>query len=154
MVGKETHVPPGLHSIAIPTFKNNTFEPGVEIPFTQAFLNEFIQDRRVKVVSREEADSVLEGVVRFFQLSFAASGTTGFVSQYAISVTADFTLKDRTGKVLWTEKGVQEGQWFQVPSGSTSGTIGVASEGAKLVGIQKAAGLMAERIRNRFFYNF
>ena len=37
MVGKETHVPPGLSSVAIPTFKNRTYEPGIEIPFTQAF---------------------------------------------------------------------------------------------------------------------
>jgi len=154
MVGKETHVPPGLSSIAIPTFKNSTFEPGIEIFFTQVFLNEFIQDRRVKVVSREEADCILEGVVRYFQMSSVAYGSTGFVSQYSISVTADFTLKDRTGKVLWTEKGVGENQWFQVPSGSTSGTIGIATETAKQVGIQKAAGSMAERIRNRFFYNF
>jgi len=79
MVGKETHVPPGLNSIAIPTFKNQTFEPGIEILFTQAFLNEFIQDRRVKVVSRAEADSILEGVVKHFYTSSVAYGNSGFV---------------------------------------------------------------------------
>src|SRR4030042_1274983 len=68
MVGKETHVPPGINSIAIPTFVNQTFEPGIEVPFTQGFLKEFIQDRRVKVVGRNEADSVLEGVIKSFQI--------------------------------------------------------------------------------------
>src|SRR4030042_4909250 len=40
MVGKETHVPPGLNSISIPTFKNQTFEPGIEVQLTQGFLKE------------------------------------------------------------------------------------------------------------------
>ena len=31
MVGKTTHLPPGLNSIAIPTFKNKTLEPGIEV---------------------------------------------------------------------------------------------------------------------------
>lgn len=148
MVGKETHVPPGLSSIAIPTFKNSTFEPGIEIPFTQAFLNEFIQDRRVKVVNRAEADSILEGVVKYFTTSSVAYDKSGFVLQYAINVVVDLTLKDRTGKVLWEEKGWGESQWFRASSS------GVTNEAAKQAAIQKTAGFMAERIRERFFYNF
>jgi len=158
MVGKETHVPPGLSSIAIPTFKNLTFEPGIEILFTQAFLNEFIQDRRVKVVIREEADSILEGVVRQFAISSVAYDSSGFVAQYQILVWADFALKDRTGKVLWVEKDVRETGWFRAPPvGVTSrntGTSGITNEAAKQATLQKTAGFMAERIRNRFFYDF
>jgi outer membrane lipopolysaccharide assembly protein LptE/RlpB len=148
MVGKETHVPPGLSSIAIPTFKNSTFEPGIEIPFTQAFLNEFIQDRRVKVVSRAEADAILEGVVADFRTYGVAYDRSGFVLQYQIGVTVNLTLRDRTGKVLWEEKGLGESQWFRASSS------GVTNEAAKQVSIQKTAGSMAERIRDRFFYNF
>ncbi len=59
LVGKETHVPPGLTSVAIPTFVNQTFEPGIEIHFTQGFLREFIRERRVKVLDRGDADSDL-----------------------------------------------------------------------------------------------
>ena len=69
MVGKETHVPPGLSSVAIPTFRNGTYEPGIEIQFTQAFLTEFILDKRVKVVDRAQADSVLEGSIKDFSKS-------------------------------------------------------------------------------------
>jgi outer membrane lipopolysaccharide assembly protein LptE/RlpB len=148
MVGKETHVPPGLNSIAIPTFKNKTFEPGIEIQFTQAFLNEFILDRRVKVVNRAEADTILEGVVQSFTTYGVAYDKSGFVLQYQIGVVVDLSLKDRTGKVLWEEKGLGESQWFRASSS------GVTNEAAKQAAIQKTAGLMAERIRNRFFYNF
>jgi outer membrane lipopolysaccharide assembly protein LptE/RlpB len=148
MAGKETHVPPGLSSIAIPTLKNKTFEPGIEIQFTQAFLNEFIQDRRVKVVSRAEADAILEGVVTDFSAYGVAYDKSGFVLQYRTSIVVNFTLKDRTGKVLWEERGWTENQWFRASS------TGVTNEAAKQVAIQRTAGFMAERIRDRFFQNF
>jgi outer membrane lipopolysaccharide assembly protein LptE/RlpB len=148
LAGKETHVPPGLNSIAIPTFKNQTFEPGIEIQFTQAFLNEFIQDRRVNVVSREEADCSLEGVVTDFRTYAVAYDKSGFVLQYQIGIVVDVTLKDRAGKVLWEQKGLNEVQWFRASS------VGVTNEAAKQAAIQKTAGLMADRIRSRFFYNF
>jgi len=148
MSGKETHVPPGLISIAIPTFKNKTFEPGIEIPFTQAFLNEFIQDRRVKVVSRAEADAILEGVVTDFTAYGVAYDRSGFVLQYRTSIVVNLSLKDRTGKVLWEENGWTENQWFRASS------TGVTNEAAKQVAIQRTAGFMAERIRDRLFYNF
>jgi len=148
MVGRETHVPPGLNSIAIPTFKNNTFEPGIEIAFTQAFLKEFIQDRRVNVVSRAEASSVLEGVVKFFRIYSVSYNASGFVQEYQTDVILDLALKDRTGKVLWQEKDFSETVWFQASSS------GLTNEANKQAAIQEAGKLVAARVRNRFFYNF
>jgi outer membrane lipopolysaccharide assembly protein LptE/RlpB len=148
MVGKETHVPPGLNSVAIPTFKNQTFEPGIEVPFTQAFLREFIQDRRVNVVDRAEADSVLEGIIKYFNASSVSYSISGYVMEYQTNVILDLTLKDRTGKVLWEEKGLSETGWFRASSS------GVINEAAKQVAIQETGKLLAERLRSRFFYNF
>ncbi len=148
MVGKETHVPPGLTSVAIPTFKNQTFEPGVEILFTQAFLREFIQDRRVNVVSRAEASSVLEGVVKYFRFFSVSYDKSGFALEYQTDVIVDITLKDREGKVLWQEKDFSESAWFRASSS------GLLNEANKQLAIQEAGKLVAGRIRNRFFYNF
>jgi outer membrane lipopolysaccharide assembly protein LptE/RlpB len=148
MVGKETHVPPGLNSLAIPTFKNLTFEPGIEVPFTQAFLREFIRDRRVNVVDRAEADSVLEGSIRYFTMSSVAYDKSGFVSEYQASVVLDLALKKRTGEVLWEEKSVYETTFFRASSQV------LINEAIKAIAFQKLGGLMAGRIRNRFFYNF
>jgi len=148
MVGKETHVPPGLNSVAVPTFKNQTFEPGIEIPLTQAFLREFIQDRRVNVVGRAEASSVLEGVVKYFRIYSVSYNPSGFVQEYQTDVILDITLKDREGKVLWQEKDFAEHAWFRA---SSSGLI---NEANKQVAIQEAGKLIAGRIKYRFFYNF
>jgi len=149
MVGKETHVPPGLSSIAIPTFKNKTYEPGIEVQFTQAFLREFILDRRVNVVDRAQADCVLDGTITGFRLFSVAYDQSGLVSEYQSTIVLDVTLTDRTGKVLWEQKGFSETTWFRASSSSV-----LVNEVNKLAAIQAAGKLVAGRLRNRFFYNF
>lgn len=148
LVGKETHLPPGINSIAIPTFKNHTFEPGIEIPLTESFLREFIQDRRVKVVDRNEADSLLEGVVQTFSTRSASYDRSGQALEYQTTIVIDATLKKRNGEILWKERDLTEKTWFQ-----TSPNV-LVSEANKAAAIQQIGKSMAERIRNRFFYNF
>jgi len=148
LVGKETHVPPGLNSVAIPTFVNQTFEPGIEVPFTQAFLTEFIQDRRVKVLDRSEADSVLEGVIKSFNIYSVSYDRSGLVSEYQTAVVIDLTLKKRTGEVLWVIKDFSETNWFRASSNV------LISESNKTAAIQQLGRFIAERLRSRFFYNF
>jgi len=148
MVGKETHVPPGLNSLTIPTFKNQTYEPGIEIPFTQGFLREFIRDRRVNVVDRTKADSVLEGVIKSFDIFSVSYDKSGLALEYEIRVVLDLILKKRTGEILWEEKNFSEIRWFRASSNV------LANEANKAVALQQIGRFSAERIRNRFFYNF
>jgi outer membrane lipopolysaccharide assembly protein LptE/RlpB len=148
MVGKETHVPAGLASVAIPTFKNLTFEPGIEVPFSQGFLKEFILDRRVKVVDRTEADSILEGVVMAFNIFAVSFDKSGFVLEYQITALLNLTLKKRTGEVLWEEKNLSETLWFRASSDA------LTNEANKAAALQRIGRLIAERLRNRFHYNF
>lgn len=148
MVGKETHAPPGLNSLAIPTFKNQTYEPGIEVPFTQGFLREFIRDRRVNVVDRTKADSVLEGVIKSFNIFSVSYDKSGLALEYEIRVVLDLILKKRTGEILWEEKNFSEIRWFRASSNV------LANEANKAVALQQIGRFSAERIRNRFFYNF
>jgi hypothetical protein len=148
MVGKETHVPPGLNSVAIPTFVNGTFEPGIEVPFTQAFLSEFIQDRRVKVLDRSEADSVLEGVIKSFYITSVSYDQSGLVLQYQASVVLDLTLRKRTGEVLWVVKDFSETNWYRASSAA------LINETNKAVAIRQLGKFVAQRLRTRFFYDF
>lgn len=148
LVGKETHLPPGIQSLAIPTFSNQTFEPGIEIPFTQGFLREFIQDRRVRVVDRSEADSILEGVIKSFQIYTVAYDRSGIALEYQTAVVIDLTLKKKNGEILWAEKDLSDTRVYRA---STSALI---SESNKAAAIQLLARFMAERVRNRFFYHF
>ena len=148
MVGKETHVPPGLTSVAIPTFANQTFEPGIEVPFTQGFLREFIRERRVKVVDRSEADSILEGVIKDLQIYSVAYDRSGLATEYQTTVVVDLTLKKGNGEILWKEIDVSESRWFRASSSVLTG------ESNRAAAIQEIGKFIAERMRNRFFYNF
>jgi outer membrane lipopolysaccharide assembly protein LptE/RlpB len=148
MVGKETHVPPGLTSVAIPTFLNKTLEPGVEVPFTEGFLREFINDRRVNVVDRQKADSVLEGVIKSLRIYSVSYDESGIALEYQTTVVIDLTLKKRTGEVLWREENLSETRYYR-----TSLSV-LTSESNRATAIQQIGSFMAGRIRNRFFYDF
>jgi outer membrane lipopolysaccharide assembly protein LptE/RlpB len=148
LVGKETHVPPGLTSVAIPTFANRTFEPGIEVSFTRGFLKEFIQDRRVRVVDRSQADSVLEGVIKSLQIYSVAYNASGLATEYQTTVVIDLVLKKRTGETLWVERNVSETRWYKASSGVFT------SEFSKAAAIEQIGKYIAERVRNRFYYNF
>ncbi len=148
LVGKETHVPPGINSIAIPTFINMTFEPGIEIPFTQAFLREFIKDRRVKVVDRNQADSILEGVIKSFAIYSLSYDPSNYALEYQTTIIIDLTLRKRTGEILWIEKDFAESRYYRASSNI------LTNEANKAVAIQEIGKFTAERIRNRFFYQF
>lgn len=148
MVGKETHRPLGIFSIAIPTFLNQTFEPGIEVPLTQGFLREFIQDRRVKVVDRKEADSILEGVIKSFQIHSVSYDRSGIAQEYQTTVKLDLTLRKRTGEVLWIQKDLTESRIYRASSNP------LLTESNKTSALQSLGRLMAESIRNRFFCEF
>jgi outer membrane lipopolysaccharide assembly protein LptE/RlpB len=148
MSGKETHVPPGVNSIAIPTFGNKTLEPGLETQFTQAFLREFIFDKRVKVVARGEADSILQGVVKSFVITSQAYDASGLVLEYITMVVIDLTLIKPTGEVLWRVSNLSEAEWYRVTSS------GLTNETSKSLAVQQIARTVAQRARNLFFYNF
>ena len=148
MVGKTTHLPPGINSVAIPTFKNLTYEPGIEVPFTQAFLNELIQDRRVNVVDREQADAIIEGKIRYFSIYSVSYDQSGFVAEYQANVVLDVSLKNRAGEILWEEKNISETRWYRASSDV------LTNEANKAIALQETGKLVAERIRNRFFYDF
>ena len=148
LTGSKTHLPPGITSIAIPTFVNQTFEPGVEIQFTRAFLNDFIQDRRVKVVDKAQADSVLEGTIKSFSIASSAYNAEGFVLEYQATMVVDLVLRSRDGEILWKENNLSETRWYRTSSGV------LINEASKSAAIQSIGALVAERVRNRFFYNF
>lgn len=148
LVGKETHLPPGIASLAVPTFGNQTLEPGVEIGFTQAFLKEFIRDRRITIVNKAEADAVLEGAIKSIHFQSVSYDAHGLVQEYQTIVTVDLVLKGRGGEILWRENGLTESRWYR-----TTSKI-LQNEFNRAAAIQDAASLMAERVRQRFFYNF
>jgi outer membrane lipopolysaccharide assembly protein LptE/RlpB len=102
-------VPEGAKSIAVPTFVNGTREPSVDIMVTQAVVDEFLADGRLKVTDPERADIVLKGkVVKYDVTALSYTKDASFVQQYRVTLVVDASLEDpRSRKILWQEKGIE-----------------------------------------------
>lgn len=52
-----------VQTIAVPTFKNDTLEPRIEVALASAVIKQIQQDGTYKVVRENEADAILEGTL-------------------------------------------------------------------------------------------
>ena len=64
LAGRDNPLLGGINTIAIPYFKNETFEAGAESVFTRAFADQFIQSKRLQVVSVDTAEVILRGTIK------------------------------------------------------------------------------------------
>ena len=61
-------LPPGIHSVHVPTFINETLEPQLETPTTRATIQEFQRDGTLAVAGAKTADARLEVRLTRFDL--------------------------------------------------------------------------------------
>jgi hypothetical protein len=127
--------------VAVPVFRNATYEPAVEQVITAAILNAFATSGRLSVASVGEADSLLEGEVTAYQVQALAFDQRSNVTQFRLVVTLNAEFKDlRRGEVLWRERGLQERADFNV-QGHVATTIAIED-----VALQQAALEIARRV--------
>lgn len=58
-----TTLPPGIQTLHVPTFVNQTGEPLIESETTRAAIDAFRRDGTLQIVGRDEADAILTVVV-------------------------------------------------------------------------------------------
>ncbi len=61
-------LPPGIRSVAIPTFVNQTRQPNLEFETTNATIEEFQKDGSLRVVAPENANAMLEVTLTDYRL--------------------------------------------------------------------------------------
>lgn len=137
------------HTIAIPYFKNKTFEPEAERIFTYAFMNEFIQSRKLQIVERNEADVILYGTVRTLSEDAIAHNQDDRALEYIMEIVLDLHLEERTtGKVLWQRKGMRHEEDYRILDDVQT------SEASKRSALQKIASDLAERVHDSIMLGF
>jgi outer membrane lipopolysaccharide assembly protein LptE/RlpB len=99
--------------LVVPNFQNKTFEPNLELKFTNYTRHEFSAGGGVQVVTNKEAaDLVLKGEiigVTMPSLSFTQSDT--FESRVVVTVKA--VVEDaRSGKVVWDQRATAASEFF------------------------------------------
>lgn len=92
-------------TIFVSAFQNTSRQYDLQAPLTNAITRKFITDGRLRVVGRDEADLILEGVIRDYRVKGITYDEDDEVTQFLCVVLASARLTERdTGKVLWEEK--------------------------------------------------
>jgi outer membrane lipopolysaccharide assembly protein LptE/RlpB len=103
-VNSAAHLPDTVHTLAIPSFKNNTQSYHTQAVFTEAVIREFTSRSSMRIVSGEDpdADATLRGTILTFQVNpLTYDNTTGQTSSYLVTIVTKLELVDRQGKVIW-----------------------------------------------------
>lgn len=126
--------PEHIQTVAVPLFVNKTGTPRVENLVTNGVLTAFSTNGRLRVVNREDADSVLEGEVISYSVYQISYDSQASVKQYRLTVTVNIKLLDmKKNAVLFEEHSLSERADFLVQS-AVSQTIAVEE-----VAVQTAA---------------
>ena len=118
-------LPAHIRTVAVPMFVNRTQHPAVESVITRAFVDAFATNGRLRVVRREDADSILEGEVVGYSVGAIAVDPSLTVQQYRLAVTLNLRMRDvRRNELLFQQANFTEQADFRV-AGSVAQTISV-----------------------------
>jgi outer membrane lipopolysaccharide assembly protein LptE/RlpB len=103
-LGAATHLPPDVHTLAVPVFQTRTEIYGTESAMTEAVLREFAARTRFRVTpsSSGDADAVLHGTILKEVVSpLTYNSATQQSSSFLITIIVSVTLNGRDGRVLY-----------------------------------------------------
>lgn len=91
-----------ISTIAIPVLENETLEYGAEQDVTRALIDEFTEENALRVVSEEEADSILRGAVVLYERPVMSYDAAGNPNEYKVRVVARLAYEDLTrNEIVW-----------------------------------------------------
>ena len=97
-------LPAHIKTIAIPTFANNTVEHGLADDVTQALIDGFLADKKLRLERERDADSVLRGTVLAYRNRVYAYDPNEVATQYEILLIVQVTYRDVVrNRDLWKE---------------------------------------------------
>jgi hypothetical protein len=105
---------PDVTTVAVPIFKNNDYQRGVEFALTKALVNQIEANTPYKVVPRERADSIIEGEIVQIRINTLSKDQKSAVPQdQLLDMVVDFTWKDlKTGRILVSRRGLEKTATF------------------------------------------
>ncbi len=140
---------PGLRSVAIPVFENNTSEPDLGSIFAGALRRQFITKGQLQVVPVDQAEAVFRGRITTIYSSAVAHREAEETIQSRLYVTLEIRCVDsRDGKVLWQDP---QFTYHQVFLQNADPNISFDNRRATLDYLARE---MSVRIHDRFLSNF
>ena len=91
-----------VHTIAVPTFKNRTLVPRVEVMVTDTLIKQLQQDGTYQITGDDKADATLSGEISRINRLPARSvrGNVLATTEFNLALTIRFSLTGRDGKQL------------------------------------------------------
>jgi hypothetical protein len=91
-----------VQSISVPTFKNNTLQPRIEVLVTDTVIKQFQQDGTFRIVGDKEADATLKGEITTISRRPTRSvrGNVLATREFGLTMTVRYSVVDRSGKQL------------------------------------------------------
>jgi len=95
-------LPPGITSITIPVFINDTHEPGLETILTAATIQEFQKDGSLKVLPKSQANCLLEVKIKKYEMEPLRyrSDQTITAKEYRLTLTTDVIIRKLPGNEI------------------------------------------------------
>lgn len=98
-----------IRTVYVPVFDNTTWHRGLEVALTRAVTEELKLYTHLRFVSREEADSVLEGKLVAFEESKAKKSRMDEILVITVSAEVEFHWVDnRTGNEIVPRQTIRE----------------------------------------------
>ena len=91
-----------VHTIAVPTFKNRTLVPRIEVLVTDTVIKQLQQDGTFQVTSGDKADATLNGEVFRIVRAPARSvrGNVLATTEFALTLSVKYSLTGKNGEQL------------------------------------------------------
>ncbi len=119
VAGRGTRIE-GIDRLAIPVFVNKTQKPDIESIMTTAVVDEFVNI--ATIVDEKDADAVLRGVIKSYELRPISYSERDVVNEYRLSVVFQFELiSTLDGRVIWKDD-IPDYEDFQVNTASVTAT--------------------------------
>lgn len=89
-----------VESISVPTFKNSTLQPRIEVLVTDTVIKQFQQDGTFRIVGDDQADAILKGEITEISRRPTRSvrGNVLATTEFGLRMTVRYSLVDRAGK--------------------------------------------------------
>lgn len=118
----ETSLDPKYSTIYVSPFFDDSKEYDLQAPLTNAVTRKFINDSRLKVVPKDQADLVLEGIILDYRMRGLTYDQNDDATQFLMVITAGVRCTDQnTGEVVWEEQTMAgETSYYARASGQSS----------------------------------
>ena len=113
----------GIQTLAVPTFKNDTLIPRIEVLVADTVIKQFQQDGTYQIASTEKADAVMEGAISEVRRRPARSVRSNVLAtrEFTMVLVLHYTIKKRGSDTIIREGTVDGTTSFFVSGGLERG---------------------------------